>query len=687
MRATVLATVLACHALASCGGPEPRARTSPPRPRWVAAAAPVLRENDEHVIGGPLDETDFDFDSELPRVPEPLHFEVPSSVEHTPLAALEPYLDLAPTELVGRDPTGDGLLVLARHDASTQVHRVREPLATREAVTALPDPVIQAAPVPGRRDLVTVRTDPGGSEDYHISVLRPPSEVVASPSRRGERHGSFRWSPDGAWLAFTANRRHPVYMDLCVAPAGALSEPRVIGGSDGLWNVVAFSRDSRRVVVRDFRTVLDSRLWLVEVEDGSSTPVALPGGARAATLDARMGPSGALYVATDRGEEHVRLFRFEPPDRLEPLGGQPPWDVEGIAVSPDGGALAYVTNERGYSVVRVLELRGGSERALAIPPGVVRGLTWLRAGVLAFNHDPGTRPQEVCTYALDRDELVRWTSTPAPGTPIEPVLTEVESFDGVPVPALVYRPRTEGPHPVLLWIHGGPEEQHRPTYNPIIQYVAGELGVAVVAPNVRGSRGYGRTFLSLDDGLRREDAIRDVGAVLDWVAAQPDLDAARVGIHGASYGGFVVLASLARYPDRFVAGSDLVGISDIATFLENTRPYRRDLRRLEYGDESDPETRVFLDAISPLSRAHLIRAPLLVAHGANDPRVPVGEALQITDAVREAGTEVWLMVAPGEGHSFARRPSRDAFYRLFSRFLERHLLGRGASEARATPGS
>ncbi len=684
------AIALACLVLASCGASEPRTPSSPPRPRWVAAATePAPVENDDDVLGGPLDETDFDFDSELPRVPEPLHFEVPSSVEHTPLAALEPYLDLAPTELVGRDPSGDGLLVLARHEESMQVHRVREPLAAREVITALADPVIQAGPVPGRRDLLTVRTDPGGSEDYQISVLRPPSEIVASPSRRGDRHGSFRWSPDGAWLAFTANRRHPVSRDLCSAPAGALGEPRMIRASEGLWNVVGWSRDSRRLVVRDFRTVLDSRVEVVDVQDGASAPVAPPDGARAATLDARMGRSGELYVATDLGGEHVRLFRFEPPDRFEPLGAQPPWDVEGLAVAPDGGALAYVTNERGYSVVRLLDLRGGSERRLAVPPGVVRGLTWLRAGVLAFNHDPGTRPQEVCVYALERDEVVRWTSTPAPGTPIEPDLAEIGSFDGVSIPAFVYRPRADGPHPVLLWIHGGPEEQHRPTYNPVIQYVASELAVAVVAPNVRGSRGYGRSFLSLDDGMRREDPIRDVGAVLDWVAAQPDLDADRVGIHGASYGGFVVLASLARYPDRFVAGSDLVGISDIATFLENTRPYRRDLRRLEYGDESDPETRAFLDAISPHARAHLIRAPLLVAHGANDPRVPVSEALQITDALREAGTEVWLMVAPGEGHSFSRRPSRDAFYRLFARFLERHLLARGreVTEARATPGS
>lgn len=284
------------------------------------------------------------------------------------------------------------------------------------------------------------------------------------------------------------------------------------------------------------------------------------------------------------------------------------------------------------------------------------------------------------TYDLASGAPTPWTRASAQDDGVVPELVRVESLDGVEVPAWIYRAPHEGPRPAVLWIHGGPEEQSRPSFDPIIQFLARELGVTVVAPNLRGSLGYGRTYAQLDDGARREDAIRDVGAVLEWLAADAAIDAERVGIHGASYGGYVVLASLAAYPDRLTAGCDVVGISSFVSFLENTRAYRRALRRREYGDESDEEMRAFLASISPLARADRIRAPLFVAHGANDPRVPVAEALQIADAVRAGGHEVWLMVAPDEGHGFSRRANRDAFYRLFARFWERHLLAAAPTE-------
>jgi dipeptidyl aminopeptidase/acylaminoacyl peptidase len=229
-------------------------------------------------------------------------------------------------------------------------------------------------------------------------------------------------------------------------------------------------------------------------------------------------------------------------------------------------------------------------------------------------------------------------------------------------------------------MHGGPEEQFRPSFDPIVQYFVSR-GVAVLAPNVRGSNGYGRTYLGLDDGVRRKDAVRDVGSVLDWIGMRKDLDARRVGIHGASYGGFMVLASLVEYGDRIVAGSNQVGVSNIVTFLENTRAYRRALRRAEYGDESDPEVRSILLDASPLTHAERIQSALLVAHGMRDPRVPVSEAESIVRAVRSGGHEVWYLVAPSEGHAFRQRQSRDVFYRTMATFFERHLLGAGQAKA------
>jgi dipeptidyl aminopeptidase/acylaminoacyl peptidase len=228
----------------------------------------------------------------------------------------------------------------------------------------------------------------------------------------------------------------------------------------------------------------------------------------------------------------------------------------------------------------------------------------------------------------------------------------------------------------VIWIHGGPEQQFVPSFNPLIQYFVQEAGIAVVAPNIRGSNGYGKTYLTLDDGMKRQDAIKDVGAILDWIDNDPHLDGQRTGIYGGSYGGYVVLASLVMYPDRFSAGVDLVGISNFVTFLENTSAYRRDQRRVEYGDERDPAMREYLSAISPANNADKIRAPLFVAHGANDPRVPLDEARQIVEAVRKNGNEAWLMVAGDEGHGFRKRRNRDAFYEAMVTFFQKHLRER-----------
>ena len=253
------------------------------------------------------------------------------------------------------------------------------------------------------------------------------------------------------------------------------------------------------------------------------------------------------------------------------------------------------------------------------------------------------------------------------------------SFDGHEIPAFYYRPRARagaGPAPVVVYIHGGPESQSRPWFTPIIQYLAVESRVAVVVPNVRGSDGYGKSYLARDGGRRREESVLDIGSLLDWVGAQPELDASRMAVYGGSYGGYMVLASLVHFGDRLRAGVDVVGIASFVTFLENTAAYRRDLRRAEYGDESDPEMRTFLHGISPLTRVDRIRSALFVAHGANDPRVPASEAEQIVRGVREGGHDVWYMLARNEGHGFRRKENRDTFTELSVMFLEQHLAAR-----------
>jgi dipeptidyl aminopeptidase/acylaminoacyl peptidase len=423
---------------------------------------------------------------------------------------------------------------------------------------------------------------------------------------------------------------------------------------------------------------------VVDIASGRATRLtpALP---RASVRLARFAAAGrTVLVATDREDEHVTLLALDrATGAWRALTRGLAANVEGLAVLPDGHTAVVALNVAGVSELHRLDLRTGARRPLpGIPEGVISGLRAARAApVIGFTVSAATAPPDACAYDLAAERLSRLTHAERAGLPeptlVRPEVIAVPSFDGLRVPALVYRPRRPGPHPVLIWLHGGPEAQARPAWSALLQHLVTGVGIAVIQPNVRGSDGYGKTYLALDDGVRREGAIRDVGAVLDHVARQPDLDARRVAVLGGSYGGYLALASLVAHGRRIRAGVDVVGISDLATFLGRTAAYRRDLRRAEYGDERDPAVRAVLDRISPLRQAHRIRSALLVAQGANDPRVPRAESEQIVRAVRRAGGEVWYLLAHREGHGFRRQASRDQLHALTVLFLARHLVGPG----------
>jgi len=281
-------------------------------------------------------------------------------------------------------------------------------------------------------------------------------------------------------------------------------------------------------------------------------------------------------------------------------------------------------------------------------------------------------------------DLTRWTYSEVGGLDTAtfhvPELIEYPTFDEVDgerrrIPAWLYKPAGDGPYPVIVSIHGGPEGQSRPTFSSTYQMWLAKLGVAVVIPNVRGSAGYGKSYLALDNGFLREDSVRDIGALLDWIDAHPELDAGRVAVFGGSYGGYMVLASAAHYSERLRAAVDIVGISNFVTFLENTQDYRRDLRRVEYGDERDPEMRAHLQKISPLNNVADLDVPMLIVQGENDPRVPVTESAQIVEALRAQGRPVWYMNALNEGHGYRKKENRDVYQQAVVLFLEQFLLG------------
>lgn len=609
------------------------------------------------------------------------------------VAALEPYTETRSAGLTDFAPDGRSMLITTRFGDTAQVHALSGPGAARTQLTFGREP--GTGGVRAADGALLFSRDVGGDENHQILRLVPgrPAEGLTEP---GTRNGRPLLDRTRTRLAFSSTARNGEDADVWLMNADG-SDRRVLVQAEGTWSPSAWSSDGAWLAVTQYVSAVRTDLWLVNLASGQRYPLSDPaapafeGGVAFAPDFAADG--GRLWVVSDRDGEHRRLYAvtWKAPQTSKGKGKRTSvpavewkvaskgvaWDVEELAVNERSVVVAV--NEGGFSrLYRVDPATLALSPGPALPPGVIGGLALAeQADVLAFSLSGPRTPGDVWTADLDGGPPARWTASEAGGLdPSDFVVPEViaaRSFDGLEVPGLLYRPEGEGPFPVVVQIHGGPEGQARPWFNPAVQYLVGERKVAVLQPNVRGSSGYGRAWLQLDDGRRREDSVKDIGAFLDLIASDPGLDAARVAVMGGSYGGYMALASLVHFGERLRAGIDIVGIASFVTFLENTAPYRQDLRRVEYGDERDPAMREFLHSISPLTHAHRIETPLFVAHGANDPRVPVGEARQIADAVRTQGRDVWVMIASDEGHGFSRKPNRDLFTALSVLFLERHL--------------
>jgi len=471
-------------------------------------------------------------------------------------------------------------------------------------------------------------------------------------------------------------------------------ETKLLVDAGGNWSPMDFSPDGSRLLVMKYVSAAESYPGVVDVATGKLELFPVDGG-KASFGGFAFAPDGkAVYFISDeplRGKpQEFQTLRYHDPasGTLEVLSSRIAWDIEGFTLADDGRHLAYVSNEDGISKLHVLSLPSHNEiRLPALPIGVIGGIAFSPDGKrLAFSLNSATSPSDVHVIDLAAATLARWTQSEVGGlaasTFVAPTLVRYPTFDKVDgkqrtIPAFYYKPSKPsktGKYPVVINIHGGPEGQSQPTFSSNAQYLANELGVAMLVPNVRGSTGYGKTFLSLDNAAKREDSVKDIGALLDWIAKQPELDASRVGVIGGSYGGYMVLSSLMHYSDRIRAGVDVVGISHFGTFLKNTESYRRDLRRVEYGDERDPAMARVFEQISPLNHAGKITSPLFVAQGRNDPRVPWTEAEQIVKAVRGNGQPVWYLLYADEGHGFAKKGNSDWFGAATILFWQQHLL-------------
>ncbi|QHL90029.1 prolyl oligopeptidase family serine peptidase [Sphingomonas changnyeongensis] len=593
-----------------------------------------------------------------------------------------PYLEVRSGAFRAWHPTRRSALITTRFGNVPQIHEVAQPMGARTQISFEADAIAGVSVARGRGDVTVVQKDVGGSEFWQLYTLADGRLKLLTDGK--SRNSLNAWSHDGRLIAYSSTRRNGTDSDLYVMdPRDPATDRMVAQVKGGGWAVADFAPDGKSAIVAQYVSVTKTNLFRMDLASGAMTPI---GDHRRdiAYSGAKFAPDGVLWVTSDDGSDFQRLGTLDPATgRFTPVSPEPRWDVDGFDIAADGSFIAYLVNEAGASRLRILDTRTRAVRTVdALPQGVAGGIEIAPWGMIGLTLSSATASADM--YAVDPATLAvtRWTQSetggldPARNRPAE--LVTVRSFDGLEVSGFLYRPdpaRFPGRRPLIFSIHGGPEGQSQPGFLGRNNYYLNELGVALFFPNVRGSTGFGKTFVSLDNGpFKREDSVRDIGAFLDVLGRDAGLDPARFGVSGGSYGGYMCYASAIRFGDRFKAAQCTVAISNFVTFLENTQGYRRDLRRVEYGDERDPKQRQKLIEISPMTRVDELRIPLMVVTGGNDPRVPASEADQIVKAVRAKGRTAWHLLAADEGHGFAKKANQDYLMWTTLMFWDQNLL-------------
>ncbi len=596
------------------------------------------------------------------------------------------YLEFRAAAFQSWHPIRREMLITTRFADTPQLHLVKTPGGARRQVTFGTEPVGGGKFRPKAGDYIVFSQDSGGGEFYQLYRYDVHDGTSTLLTDGKSRNTGGRFANSGIYLAYTSTRRTGKDNDIHVMnPSDPKSDRLLAELSGGGWGVLDWSPDDSLLLVLQYISINESHLHLVDARTGKRSQLTRNGKDKVSYGHARFSKDGkSVFATSDDDSEFQQLIRIDLKN-----GGQTTltadisWDVEEFEQSPDGKVIAFVTNEAGVGALQFMDAKNGKLLPKPkLPLGTVSNLDWhSNSHDLAFNLSSAKSPLDVHSYDVRTGLLERWTESETGGLNpeafVEPEIVKLSSFDGLLISAIVYRPdpkKFPGPRPAIINIHGGPEGQARPGFQARNNYFLNELGVAIVYPNVRGSAGYGKTFLTLDNGFKREDSVKDIATVIAWLARSPDFDRSRIAVTGGSYGGYMSLACMVMYGDILRCGIDVVGISNFVTFLNNTQDYRRDLRRAEYGDERDPKMKEFLERISPANHAARIKKPLFVVQGKNDPRVPLTESEQMAKAIREAGGKVWYLMAKDEGHGFAKKRNADFQFLATILFYKEHLL-------------
>jgi dipeptidyl aminopeptidase/acylaminoacyl peptidase len=545
-------------------------------------------------------------------------------------------------------PTKREMLIATRFADTPQLHLVKMPGGTRQQLTFFADSVGSGRFHPNGGDYIVFAKDIGGGEWYQLYRYDMTSGNITLLTDGKSRNLAGPWSSSGDQIAYMSTRRAGKDTDLWVMnPSDPKTDHLLTQLAGGGWQPLDWSLDDKKILLEEELSINESYLWLVDATTGEKTELTPRNTTEKVSYgEGRFSKDGkGMYVTTDKDSEFHRLAYIDLATRQpQYLTTNIPWDVESFDLTHDGKMIAFMTDEEGVSVLRVMNTSTKKEMCIR----------WM------WQPEKWTTSETaVKTDGFPEAELVRW-----------------KSFDGKMISGFLYKPPAKftGKRPVLLVIHGGPEGQSQPTFLGRSNYLLNELGIALIYPNVRGSTGYGKTFSLMDNGFKRDDTYKDINALFNWIATQPGLDSERIAVTGGSYGGHMTLAVSTFYSGRIRCSVDIVGMSNLVTFLEHTEAYRRDLRRVEYGDERDPKMREFLEKIAPMNNIEKIKKPMFVIAGKNDPRVPVSESQQIADALKKQGTPVWLLIAKDEGHGYRKKPNQDFQFYATVEFLQEYLL-------------
>jgi dipeptidyl aminopeptidase/acylaminoacyl peptidase len=594
---------------------------------------------------------------------------------------VRPYLEARGAGFAGWDPQQRAVLISTRFANVSQLHRVAQPMGARTQISFEAEPVFGGY-APGRGDIILVTKDRGGDEYFQLHTLANGRLTLLTDGKSRNSQGA--WSEDGTLVGFNSTRRNGIDSDLYVMDPRDPATIRLVHESTGGgWAITGFSPDKSSAYVADYRSVQDVDLYRLDLASGAMAPIGDP--AREISYGSlQVASDGRVWVTSDEGSDFQQLGTLDPASGRFAAVTKEAWDVDNFDLSDDGKTVAYVVNEAGSDRMRLFDVASGKvTNVAALPAGLISGVEFAPWGEIGFAFSSAKSAADVWSINPATMQLTRWTQSETggldPQVNVEPRIVTTKSFDGLEVSGLLYLPdpaKFAGPRPLIVSMHGGPEGQSTAGFQGRNNYYLNELGIGLFYPNVRGSTGYGKRFVSLDNGpFKREDSVRGMEALIDAVRADPAVDPAKVGLTGGSYGGYMCYAAAVQLKAKLTATQCTVAISNFVSFLENTNPYRQDLRRVEYGDERDPAQRAKLMEISPLTRVDEIEKPMFVITGANDPRVPKSEADQMVAAIRANGGEAWHLVAADEGHGFRKKDNSDYAFLAQLVFWQKHLLG------------